>query len=129
MNYRDALRALADGKRIRGESWDPGEYIELVYKHNEYRVINETGEYLSFSVNAYSMFSYELYSEPNPHTAGTFSWAKFEALRGNRVRRKLWATHEWSDVEQFGNSSRWPIESFEATDWQLVSKSVAKPTE
>jgi hypothetical protein len=58
---------------------------------------------------------------PNPHTPGTYRWAREEQVRGKTVRRPAWDTEtiplgpedDW-DNEQFYHSD------FTATDWEVV---------
>lgn len=126
MDYKDALRALADGKRVRVTTWDKCEYIELVCNGDRYQIVDERGVSQTFAIVVYGYVQFELYAELNPHMLGTFAWAKFEALNGKTVTRATW--HKYPlvrDRNKFGAAafsrlSKWAVINIEATDWEIV---------
>lgn len=110
MNTREAMRALLDGKRI-------------VSQHGRVLALAENGtlHWDNGREGALGNHVWEVYEEPNPHTKGTFAWAREEAKRGNCVVCPSVSKDFRFYHRSFTNRSPWSLDYFDATDWEVVS--------
>lgn len=80
---REAMQALLDGKWIQSQTSPP---VRL--SGNQFEIMACEGRKLTVEALCFSDRTWGLWSEPNPHTKGTFAWAREEAKRGQIVRRQ-----------------------------------------
>ena len=117
MNTREAMQALIAGKKVTTEEWDAEEYVML---DDRGILVDELRQRVSLSAR----HDFKLYEEPNPHTVGTFAWAREEAKRGRYVRRrsiKARATNAlYKGRRNFAPETDVSIEDVDATDWESV---------
>lgn len=118
MNTEETMRALLDGKRITANYLKrDGEFLWL----SAGELVDQTGLLRNLS----SRQTYEVYYEPNPHTVGTFAWAREEHKRGRTVGVSApelgYSFREYGpDSGDFDSDGSWYTWEIDAKNWQVV---------
>ena len=110
MNRREAIKALADGKKVCHPKASMCQYLEMNFETGQ---IERAGGY-GATMEAYED-GWQLYVEPNPHPKGTFAWAREEAKRGKHVGRP-----GTRPTTSYALHKTWfTMSDIDATDWSV----------
>lgn len=78
MNKREAIRLIMDGKKIRKNAWDKGQYIYI----SDFDIIKDENDE-RYNINNSTGVNWEIYEEPKKKVT-MYKWAYF-----NRID-KIW---------------------------------------
>lgn len=117
MNPKEAMQALLDGKRVTSRYYQNNGRKSYVYLNEDGHLVDESGYPRILASDPTHPFS--IFEEPNPHTKGTFAWAREEAKRGCDVRRASFRQFEY-DKTSFTPGTPWALEHIDATDWEVA---------
>lgn len=118
LSTREAMQALLDGKKLRRTGYSEGAYIHLVGDD----LCNHKGhKWGCFSGLVAVDSSWYIYEEPNPHTKGTFAWAREEHKRGRKVSRGGYRSNHVREALSKPDWETWSLEDIDATDWRVVT--------
>lgn len=107
-NQRETFEAILRGEIVvstksRRKVWLEGDEIQVGYVRG------------SQPLRALS-FGSDPYVEPNPHTPGTFAWARFE----NKTKRVMRSGRYYFESGQIEKHYNFTAADFDATDWELT---------
>ena len=116
MTRKEALQALAAGKRVTHNAFG-GNYLTM---EDNGLIFHDGGR---FSAHLAQTDGYELYQEPNPHTKGTFAWAREEARRGRTVRSYfLGDSTTYDPAYMHSRDAAFYAGEIDSTDWEVVDE-------
>lgn len=110
-SYADILTTLAAGHGVAHD--DCADAVVLRTDGLRYLSGAPAGLFMGLPLESY----YQI--EPNPHTAGTLSWAHFEACRGREVTC-VESDYVFSEREDFEFPERLTLAAALSTGWYLT---------
>lgn len=117
MTHKEIFAALLAGKALTYATSQikPGE--RWIVLHGEH-IRDQDFRLADGIIIGESHMKWQVYEEPNPHTKGTFAWAREEIRRGAKYVRCINGRYSARD---FQPGNKLLLSTIDATDWEVLS--------